>query len=470
MAEAGKAPYFQGVLEHKQSGSKERYMKLFVCLVGRQVFIYDDYSKTKLLGRLTLDIGTKVKSKDKNGYRIELTTRDFDSKGMAIPRRNVFRSESRRDRDIWYAYIHALTKGQVLTNLKLAPAIVFNIQQALQDCIRPERRRRVSVPNILPPYHQEPRPDYDYSRRQQHPPTAHQTSRNNPPSLYPVHGSAHEWGMGRAAVPPPIPQKKFLRNSISSGESGGSCDRDSMSDGHDNQPGVYKTHQFYTNHKMNVNSIPAWFFENCTREQSELILTKGKDYGNVMMRESTTHRDSGSYVIDICEETPRGCKIKHVEIIRGQGFVLRTEEVKDESFSCLTEVMGCMMSSLGPKYRTMSTNDKTKIGIEDPDYDSIVYVDGKATLRSTITNPLRKDSGEGLEPYPRQFRETGYNSDNSDSDEDYVPMDDDPTLYERIDDYIQPDPSDVVAPIEVQSSQLATLSISEQDIKKDVPS
>ncbi|XP_064648827.1 uncharacterized protein LOC135501028 isoform X2 [Lineus longissimus] len=340
MAEAGKAPYFQGVLEHKQSGSKERYMKLFVCLVGRQVFIYDDYSKTKLLGRLTLDIGTKVKSKDKNGYRIELTTRDFDSKGMAIPRRNVFRSESRRDRDIWYAYIHALTK----------------------------------------------------------------------------------------------------------------------------------THQFYTNHKMNVNSIPAWFFENCTREQSELILTKGKDYGNVMMRESTTHRDSGSYVIDICEETPRGCKIKHVEIIRGQGFVLRTEEVKDESFSCLTEVMGCMMSSLGPKYRTMSTNDKTKIGIEDPDYDSIVYVDGKATLRSTITNPLRKDSGEGLEPYPRQFRETGYNSDNSDSDEDYVPMDDDPTLYERIDDYIQPDPSDVVAPIEVQSSQLATLSISEQDIKKDVPS
>ncbi len=46
----------------------------------------------------------------------------------------------------------------------------------------------------------------------------------------------------------------------------------------------------------------SWFFEGCSREAAESILTIGKKYGNVLMRESVTFRSTQSYVISMRRE------------------------------------------------------------------------------------------------------------------------------------------------------------------------
>lgn len=48
---------------------------------------------------------------------------------------------------------------------------------------------------------------------------------------------------------------------------------------------------------LSVLHICSWFFENCSRQQAETILTIGKEFGNTLMRMSSTHKDHGSYVI-----------------------------------------------------------------------------------------------------------------------------------------------------------------------------
>ena len=51
---------------------------------------------------------------------------------------------------------------------------------------------------------------------------------------------------------------------------------------------------------MNMEDAPpSWFFESCNRDKAEQILEYGHSYGSVLMRESTTFRDSGSYTISM---------------------------------------------------------------------------------------------------------------------------------------------------------------------------
>ncbi len=46
----------------------------------------------------------------------------------------------------------------------------------------------------------------------------------------------------------------------------------------------------------------SWFFENCSRETAESALLLGKQFGNVLIRESVTFKSTGSYVISMRRE------------------------------------------------------------------------------------------------------------------------------------------------------------------------
>lgn len=55
----------------------------------------------------------------------------------------------------------------------------------------------------------------------------------------------------------------------------------------------------FRNLKLICFLVFSWFFERCSREKAMDILKIALDrnYGNTLMRESTTHISSGSYVI-----------------------------------------------------------------------------------------------------------------------------------------------------------------------------
>ena len=46
----------------------------------------------------------------------------------------------------------------------------------------------------------------------------------------------------------------------------------------------------------------SWFYESCSRDEAENILTVGRKFGNVLMRPSSTFAQTGKYVISMRRE------------------------------------------------------------------------------------------------------------------------------------------------------------------------
>ena len=53
---------------------------------------------------------------------------------------------------------------------------------------------------------------------------------------------------------------------------------------------------------LTVRSFSSWFYESCSRDEAENILTVGRKFGNVLMRPSSTFAQTGKYVISMRRE------------------------------------------------------------------------------------------------------------------------------------------------------------------------
>ncbi|XP_064619375.1 uncharacterized protein LOC135482855 [Lineus longissimus] len=429
-----KVDYYQGWLEHRaggSGGSKEKYNYLYIVLRKRKLHIYprSEINSTNPIGSLSLDRFTTVKRKDKGGYKIELSTVSTQpADGTPVTfKHNTFKSTSKADRDLWYAFLAAFSQGTVPGNVTLHPSDKIMIEEALQDCIRPDNLPPPGIPGF-----EAPPPPRIFQRANTesdiwtNPPLHPKTDIHSPidlpdcsPPPAPGEGTP-KMRLRKTSTQSeilfnrPLPSVPRCSSQQFSGISSGSDDssrRSSTGTTSHNEPdrtdGPFMFHRFYTN-KGNCHNVPSWFFENCTRDSAEMILTLGKRYGNTMMRESTTYRQSGSYVIDTREETQRGSSIRHFEIIRvAEGFKIDLIDIKHEPMACLTEVMNFFTQSrgAGSDSRPMSTNDRSLIGLPEVEYDRVLnpYQASSPTARSppdeediyTLPDNLRQ--GEGAE-------------------------------------------------------------------------
>ncbi|XP_064609551.1 calphotin-like [Liolophura sinensis] len=142
-----------------------------------------------------------------------------------------------------------------------------------------------------------------------------------------------------------------------------------------NYGGPIKNHKFYNDSpgQPRQQTVPSWFFENCSRQLSEMILEKGKDYGNVLMRESVTFKDNGSYVISLRRDSPRGSECEHFEVIQtAAGYQINVENIH-QPCRCLQDVMNYFLQAAGSSYTyPFVTNDLAALGIHRPHYQSII--------------------------------------------------------------------------------------------------
>ncbi|ELU01075.1 hypothetical protein CAPTEDRAFT_224092 [Capitella teleta] len=127
---------------------------------------------------------------------------------------------------------------------------------------------------------------------------------------------------------------------------------------------VSQGHLFYKNDRG--RDSPSWFFEECSRDQAEGMLTVGRKYGNVLMRPSSTHKDTGKYVISMRREVSGGTQLNHYSIaVISSGFKIDVDN-KHSPMRCLSDVMDFFVSVAGPGTRPMTCNDISTIyGKED---------------------------------------------------------------------------------------------------------
>lgn len=170
-------------------------------------------------------------------------------------------------------------------------------------------------------------------------------------------------------------------NVYDSGGSGGSAANSGRSTyahrNRDRKP-PRKIHRFYE--KARDQTPPSWFFSNCSRELAEIILQKGQDFGNTLMRESTSHMQSGSYVVSkaVWDSRKGRCTYEHYEVMQvAQGYQLNVEN-EHKPMLYLSEVMAYFVKTTGGSSMPMSTNDLRQLGVDrQADYDRILRPPGE---------------------------------------------------------------------------------------------
>ncbi|XP_071115996.1 uncharacterized protein [Haliotis cracherodii] len=322
-----KSPYklIEGWLHHK--GTNDSKWVQYWCVIKEftfYIFKGQDTSRENHIGVLQLGSDTRFRSgesDEKKGYRFDLYT---------TKRLNKFRTTKFSERELWKAYIVGLAQGDVSDSLDLLPGQIHKIRDDIQ---------RVRCKSQNPPL--------------------------------------------------PISSSRIPPDSSSVGTGFSSPDNSITSIFPDNQSnllldngGPMIRHRFWRD--PDSSETPTWFFAGITRDIAEKILTSGCNYGNTLMRESITFRDTGSYVITKKMEHARGNPYNHFEVIRiAEGFKINVENAH-KSILCLSEVMDYFVTMSGAAVtRPLITNDLKALGLEAPDYQT--------RIESKKTNP---DSGE----------------------------------------------------------------------------
>ncbi|XP_013394894.1 uncharacterized protein LOC106162226 isoform X2 [Lingula anatina] len=335
-------------LDHKGSKSNA-YSTLWAVLRGDAIYFFKNERteiRGNLLGSLRLNeqtIITADKKKDKK-FELESYTRD------GIKKKNFFKCKDSTSRDLWKSFIIGISKGIMPQDVHLLPGQIHKVEDAIHFI----HRQRATPSERGPPL----------------PPRPRATSLGGFST-----GSMRSEG-----------------GSVGSGDraSISAASRHSVESNYDTRLPDTR-HKFFIQEEMN-DEIPSWFFPNCSREKAEQLLDSGKRYGNCLMRESTSHRQTGSYVISYRKDKDtHDFEICHYEVARvSEGYLIVLENEPQKTSQCLSDVMTYFTTICGRSAVAMKTNDWAILGAKYPDY----------VTRMPRLLPTDKENGETLYPPP----------------------------------------------------------------------
>ncbi|XP_065942692.1 uncharacterized protein [Magallana gigas] len=327
--------FFEGSLEHK--GKQGRgYQTLWCVLKGRTIHIFkerDQRNDDTVVGSLNIDNKTECTASDtRDGYKLELITEGLDK----TSRINRFKTKKKVERELWRGYILCLSKGTVPNDLDLTDTQIEEIKASVNSFLLEEASGSThgggSVSIGGKSRHQE------LSKRA---------------SVSPSEDS----GLGATIK---HPRSIGTQNSSSSGSRG------TISGG---GGGPTMRPKFSNNPRMD-DKTPSWFFSSCSRDLAERILVNSGSLGNALMRESSSQKDSGSYVISKIGKIDGVVKIEHFEVERvDRGYRIKVEN-DHEPQKNLTDVINTFRFIAGFENTIpMKTNDLYNFGLSEDDTD-----------------------------------------------------------------------------------------------------
>lgn len=350
--------FCEGWLEHKaQRPTGDRYERLYALLEGNVIYIFttNKPSPETQVGNLTIenDAVFTVKSggSPSKGYKFDLHT------GKRL---NRFKTKKFSERELWRGYVEGITKGAIPKNLDLLDTEIEKMQ------------RDVTF------FHTGELCDYD--------PRKSITSKES-------RGDSGMVSLGPSRV----------SGSSSSSDTKSMTSRVTSVSGTLNPGGPTVVHRFYNDHNRE-QTPPSWFISRCSRELAEKILetANSMNYGNTLMRESTSFLSNGSYVISkvLINKSSGKVEYEHYEVIRmAAGYKIQVKN-PHAPMKCLYDVMQYFVSTSGGHTTPLKVNDLKLLGQDTPGYASQIM------RRESSGDPWKwppsqsdKSSGEPMPDY-----------------------------------------------------------------------
>ncbi|XP_060563496.1 uncharacterized protein LOC132722900 isoform X20 [Ruditapes philippinarum] len=330
--------FCEGWLEHKaHRPTGYRYERLFGLLEGNVMYIFstDAPSQETQIGNLTIDSNTefiKGKGHPSKGYKFDLNT------GTRL---NRFKTKKSTERELWRGYVIGISKGDVPNDLDLLDSEVKEIKQ-----------------NVAA-FHGSEVVDYDPKRSS----IASGVSQRSQVSRGKDSGVVSLGGMSRQSGSSSDDSRS--RRSVASTVSG------TVDHG-----GPTVVHKFYNDHNRDQKP-PSWFIPHCSREMAEKVLERAvtENYGNTLMRESTSYLSNGSYVISKINVNKRDGRVEfeHFEVIRtSQGYKVNVQN-HHQPMKCLQDVMDYFVGTSGGSTRPLEVNDPTFLAQDTPGYSTQIH-------------------------------------------------------------------------------------------------
>lgn len=325
--------FFEGSLEHK--GKQGRgYQTLWCVLKGRTIHIFkerDQRNDDTVVGSLNIDNKTECTASDtRDGYKLELITEGLDK----TSRINRFKTKKKVERELWRGYILCLSKGTVPNDLDLTDTQIEEIKASVNSFLLEEASGSTHGGGSL---------------------SIGGKSRHQELSKRASVSPSEDSGLGATIK---HPRSIGTQNSSSSGSRG------TISGG---GGGPTMRHKFTNNPRMD-DQIPSWFFSSCSRDLAERILVNSGSLGNTLMRESSSQKVSGSYVISKIGKIDGVVKIEHFEVERvDRGYKIKVEN-DHEPQKNLTDVINTFRFIAGFENTIpMKTNDLYDFGLSEDD-------------------------------------------------------------------------------------------------------
>ncbi|CAH1797327.1 unnamed protein product [Owenia fusiformis] len=350
-----KEKYHEGWLEHKPQ-NKNQWTKYWVVLKGDQIFIFKNKSTQNpdnLVGMLPLGKDTECKNGTdgkKGPYKLEVIVSIFGMQNKRLV--NKFKCEQRNDRDLWKAYIIGLGTGSLPSDLDLLPGHRIDVQKAIDD------------------FHYTDHPPALPGRR----PSLTGSMGSGTMSSPKQNEGDYINTRGVTPISPGRPQRVHSVSTpgVSFDSSSGGSAANSMQSNSSDEP--YMKHKFWNGVDRAGTPAPSWFFERCSRDQAESILTNNRRYGSVLLRESTTFRETGSYVVSWRRVTGGNAVISHYEVQRvAEGFKLNIQQCPQPQ-RCLWDIMQYFLDHAGLDAVLFTENNLNHLdGITDPPYEKQIF-------------------------------------------------------------------------------------------------
>ncbi|XP_052793424.1 uncharacterized protein LOC128227185 isoform X2 [Mya arenaria] len=333
LVERRRQPFCEGWVEHKaHTQGGVRYRKLYMLLEQNVIYIFEKTPpcSQNQLGNLTLEKGTRFRyigpTNDHSAYKFDL---------FAGGRLNRFKTVRLSELERWRGYIEGIVTRTVPGDLDL-----------LEDQVR---RIEADVRGYYSESDSGYMPDEISVRRG-------------------GAGDAISGGLGSGGVSIQTDVTAFSPSSGSGGSGNGYNQK--LDNG-----GPVMVHRFNPD-KFGDQTPPSWFMTRCSRATAETVLQAAErlGYGNTLLRESTTHISTGSYVISklVRDKQTNGVQFDHYEVIRVAGGYQIKVENKHEPMTCLTEVMHYFQRTCGRGTVMLTTNDRRKLQVEAQEEPSYV--------------------------------------------------------------------------------------------------
>ncbi|XP_056021665.1 uncharacterized protein LOC125650137 isoform X10 [Ostrea edulis] len=325
------------------------YDRLWCVLKDRTIHIFkekDNRNEDTVVGSLTIDDNTECKytESDRDGYKFELHTIG----PYKTTRANRFKTRKKVEREMWRAYIVGLSKGRVPNDLDLLDSQV--------DELKPSSAKKLLESVVLNPSLSGADLGIKHCRKE--PPCHGQRTAGLRPLV-------HTLDLSEVNVPRlPVPGTQSV------GAEGG---------------------------------LQCWFFSICNRDLAEKVLVNSGQYGNTLMRESSSQKSSGSYVISKIGKIDGEVRIEHFEVERiDRGYRIKVEN-DHEPQKNLVAVMNTFRFIAGYENTIpMKTNDLSELGLTEEDANPYHL--------KRIERELPAISRELPEPLPARQRYDGFST------------------------------------------------------------